>query len=74
MILFYYLPGELIDDLSAFEQNEQSVMTVQNRSVWSSLQRAGLPWLKREFDGISWQSPECFELHRIQNFGGVEEQ
>ncbi len=33
MILFYYLSGELINDLSAFEQNDQSMMTVQDRSV-----------------------------------------
>jgi hypothetical protein len=70
---FHYLPGEVIDDLSALKQNEQSMMAIQNRPVYSSLQRAWLPRMKREFDRLSWQSADCFEFHLVQSVCGMEE-
>ena len=49
MIFLYYLSRQLIDVLTALEENEQPMMAVENRSVRSGLQRTRFAGKKREF-------------------------
>jgi len=61
-LFLYYLSRELINILAALEENQQPMMTIENRSVWPGLQRTRLCRVKRGYYGGSRKTAEPVEL------------
>jgi hypothetical protein len=71
--LLHYLSGEVINVFGSFQQDRESVMTVEDGPVGPSLKRTWLSRPQRELQLFRRKSPELRKLNRIQQIIGVEE-
>ncbi len=62
-----------MDVFSPLGQDADSVMTIQNRSIRSNLQRTLLAWSKGGSQLTRWPAAKLFELGSTQDDFGMQE-
>jgi hypothetical protein len=70
--LLHYLSGEVVNIFGSFQQDRESVMTVEHGPVGPSLKRTWLSRPERGLQQFCRKSPELSELDRIQQIIGVK--